>query len=80
MKTRLQKYCDEARKLLSFPVQEETTDGDEVLAEELTECLNIIYVYNCDWVNFLKHLGTERKAGKEKEYNHMAKGAEGFTE
>ena len=37
-------------------------------------------VYNCDWVNFLKHLGTERKAGKEKECNHMAKGAEGFTE
>ena len=43
MKTRLQKYCDEARKLLSSPVQEETTDGDEVLAEELTEYLNIIY-------------------------------------
>ena len=41
VKTRLQKYCDEAKKLLSFPAQEETVDGDELLAEELTERMNI---------------------------------------
>ena len=57
---------------------------DEGLAEELIERMNanvnLLEKCNCDWVNLLKDLRAEIKTAKEKEYDQVAEGAEGFVE
>ena len=59
--------------MLSFPVQEETMEDDEGLAEELIERMNtnvnLLERCNRDWVNLLKDLGAKMKAAEEKEYD-----------
>ena len=69
---RLQKYYEEVNMILSFPVQEETMEDDEGLAEELIECMNtnvnLLEYCNCDWVNLLNDLGAKMKAAEETEW------------
>ena len=59
-KVRLHKYYEEANTILSFLVREETMEDDEVLAEQLIECMNnnvnLLEKCNRDWVNLLKDL------------------------
>ena len=83
-KARLQGYYDEANKLLSSPVQEETMQDEELISEDLIERmntnLNLLERCNRDWGNLLKDLSGEEKAAEEKEYNRVAGGNEGFVE
>ena len=83
-KARFQKYYEEANTILSFLVQEKTMEDDEGLAKELIEHtntnVNLLERCNCDWVNLLKDLGAKTKVAKEKEYDRVAEGVEGFVE
>ena len=83
-RTRLLGYCEEAEKLLSSPIREETMDDEEFICEDLvgrmTTNVNLLERCNRDWVNLLKELSGEAKAAEDTEYNRVAGGNEGFIE
>ena len=83
-RTRLLGYCEEAEKLLSSPIREETMDDEEFICEDLvgrmTTNVNLLERCNRDWVNLLKELSGEAKAAEDTEYNRISGGNEGFIE
>ena len=68
----LQGYCDEADKLLSSPVWEETMEDEELMSEDLIGCMNtnvsLLERCNHNWVNLLKELLGEAKIAEDAEY------------
>ena len=75
-RTRIRGYYNEVDKLLSSPVREETMEDEELISEELIECMNtnvnLLERYNRDWMNLLKDLSGESKATEENEYDRVA--------